>query len=244
MSDRVVLEIQERSSQIEEEIDSAMNPSWETAEQDLVSDVEDCFEDDTIDSVTLQISKASDLNSRYLHIDEQECSVKQLANSVKTGDAKFNFVRDVLELSGFISNEFPEAWHSIDQPLNPSLLKEMETFFYPNDNCHQHQLLFDLINEALLHIYDRSYTYFPKAFSNSPCARPLPRGSCVLEEVWSTVSRYLDFKPRPDQSLDDIIAEDMAKGDGWMKLHMEADCFALDLEELIFNELLDEVFCS
>ncbi|KAM7259945.1 hypothetical protein ACFE04_015686 [Oxalis oulophora] len=225
--DEIVLELQE-----------SLDHSCEKAKPSLVSDVEGCFEDDTVNSTKLQMLKGSELKSRYLHMDDQECLDK-------IEDSNFTFVKDILELSGFIANEFPEAWHSIDQPLNPSLFKE--TFFHTDENgivyC-QEQLLFDLTNEALLNIYNRSYTYLPKAFSITPCTRPLPNGSSVVDEVWSTVSWFLDYKPRTDQSLDDIIAQDMARGDGWMKLHTEADCIALDLEELIFNEILDEVVCS
>ncbi|XP_022753595.1 protein TRM32-like [Durio zibethinus] len=43
----------------------------------------------------------------------------------------YNYVRDILELSGFIQNEYLQTWYSTDQPLNPSLFKELETFLHP-----------------------------------------------------------------------------------------------------------------
>ncbi|XVF20056.1 hypothetical protein REPUB_Repub11eG0165300 [Reevesia pubescens] len=171
--------------------------------------------------------------------------------SDKEADPCYNYVRDILELSGFIQNEYLQTWYSLDQPLNPSLFKKMETLFHPELECciddevgsnTDHQLVFDIVNEALLQISEKSSIYFPKPFSFNYQISPMLKENNVLQEVWKKVSRNLAFKPEPDQSLDDIMARDLAK-DAWMNLQAESEFAALELEDLIFDELLDEVLC-
>ena len=183
----------------------------------------------------------NNVDNHFLHIDLD-----------KMDEADFNYVRDVLELSGFINNECLGEWYSLDQPLDPYLFKELENCLHPelesygenvSGNC-DHQLLYDLINGTLLEIYERSFTYFPISFSFNCHIRSMPKGNYLLEEVWAKVSSNLILRPELDQSLDDVVARDMAKGDGWMNLQFDNECVALELEELIFDELLEEFMCS
>lgn len=180
-------------------------------------------------------------------VDNQFCHFE----SNRLDDADFNYVRDVLEVAGFIEPEYLGTWYSLEQPLNPTLFKELEAFLrheheHSSDdvgsNC-DHQLLFDLINEELLEIYESSLAYFPKHFSFTQHIRPLPKGNRVLEDVWKRISWHQSSRSVMDQSVDDIVARDLVKGDSWMNLHLDVEDVALDLEDLIFDELLDEVLC-
>ncbi|KAF5744609.1 hypothetical protein HS088_TW07G00184 [Tripterygium wilfordii] len=167
----------------------------------------------------------------------------------KVAEAEFNYVKDVLELSGFIEYEHFGRWNLPEQPLDFSLFKELETYLHPEysseevgSNC-DHLLLFDLINEVLLEINDTSYTYFSKPFSFANRKCPVPRGYHILEAVWARVSWYVSLKSKVDQSLEDIVGGDLSKDDGWMNLEPEANCVALDLEDMIFDDLLEELVC-
>lgn len=184
-----------------------------------------------------------------------ETSIEQLSSEflrvlVNTKDeAEFNYVKHVLELSGFSRDELLGTWHSPDQPVDPTLFEEVESCMVPEPhypeneeggNC-DHLLLFDLINEVLLEIYERSFTYWPKPLSSNSHMRPIPVGYHVLEEVWANISWYLSWKPEVDLSSDDSVTRDLAKGDGWMNLQFEAECVGLEIEDLIFDDLLEEL---
>ena len=52
------------------------------------------------------------------------------------------------------------------------------------------------------------------------------------------------MKPELDQTLDDVVGRDLAKGKGWMILQEEEEYVALELEEMIMDELLDEFIFS
>jgi hypothetical protein len=163
-------------------------------------------------------------------------------------DPELNYVREILELSGFNEDEYVGTWYSMDQPLDPSVFKELEVRFQHELNFTSnwdYQLLFELVNETLIDIHETSYTYFPRALSFSGSKhRPMPKGQHLLEDVWKRISSYLSFRPEMDKSLDDVVARDLAKGDRWMNLQWETEYVALELEDLIFEELLDEVISS
>lgn len=185
-------------------------------------------------------------------------SNRQLSLHLESENADFNYVQALLELSGFIGNEEQAwTWHSLDQPLSPSLFKQTEQDYF----CHElieeeedeevagmrfinRQLLFDLVNETLREMIEKSYTYFPKGFSFSWNIRRTSKGHHPVEDVWHKTSTSLMLRPELDQTLDDVVARDLDKGDGWMKLELESQMVALDIEDLIFDQLLDEVISS
>ncbi|KAK9280481.1 hypothetical protein L1049_014173 [Liquidambar formosana] len=170
----------------------------------------------------------------------------------KKNGADFSYVREILEQSGVIGSEYIGTCPLVDQPLNPAVIEEAEACL-PNEpessgeevyvSC-DHNLLFDLVNEALLEINERSDTYCPRPLSSSCRIHPIPMGYRVLEEVWASISCYLSSRQELEQSFDHVVAQDLAKGDGWMNLQLETECVALELEDIIFDELLGEIICS
>ncbi|KAF5763353.1 hypothetical protein HanXRQr2_Chr15g0679241 [Helianthus annuus] len=184
----------------------------------------------------------------FLHLDLE--SVKD--------NAEFQFVKQVLEKSGFLKNTLLGEWYSSYQPIDPLLFEEVETSFLQTKlledldsmkdeevvqkiiNDH-HLLLFDLINEALLEIHNRTYTYCPHALTYRSKVSPMPVGCRVLEQVWDIVNMYLSWKPELQPSLDDIVSRDLAKGSGWMNLQADAEFVGIELEELLVDDLLDEL---
>lgn len=170
--------------------------------------------------------------------------------SDKKENADLFYVRDILEHSGFSSNFFKTTWYSATQVLNPSIVQELESFWHQEQEycclddfyfCCHHHLLFDLVNEVLVQIYDRSFTYYAKALSYSCRVRPLPENRMV-EEVCKNVGTLLRLKPE-QESIDAIVDRDLKKDDGWMNLQLESECLALELEDMIFNDLLEELSC-
>ncbi|XP_050379459.1 uncharacterized protein LOC126796772 [Argentina anserina] len=161
---------------------------------------------------------------------------------------EFNYVRDVLELSGLNGNEGLGTWHADDPPVCPLVYEGVEGCFVLDPDCVgnkedgecDHLLLFDLINEVLMEIYGRSHNYCPRALSSLCDIRLMPAGHRVLKEVWTLISWYLSLRPDVDQSLDYVVSNDLAKNDGWMNLQFDSECIGIELEDLIFDELLEE----
>ncbi|KAD6119820.1 hypothetical protein R6Q59_025825 [Mikania micrantha] len=172
---------------------------------------------------------------------------KRMESSTKDDD--FNYVKKILERSGFLKNGFQQTWYSLNQPLDPFIFQEIESHYYhvperfaEEVNALSHRLLvFDLVDEVLLKMYERSLSYYPKKLSSFCHTRPAPTRSLVLDEVWNTVSRLLNFKHDNNESLNDIVSRDLRSDDGWMNLQLDSECVGLDLEDLILDEVLEEV---
>ncbi|XP_056860494.1 uncharacterized protein LOC108845686 isoform X2 [Raphanus sativus] len=208
-------------------------------------DTETCGTSKQLESIT---AEAID---EYLQIDAQD-------------KVKFNYVRDILEISGFNAPQSLSMWQLDYQPLDPLVYQEMTTTGcmiqvpeysrnYDNEeeegegeeggNCNR-LLLFDLINEVLIEIYERSYHYCPKPLSPLCRIHPMPLGYSVLKDVWVRINCYLRYKPHDEQSFDEIMSSDLRRDAGWMDLQFESECVGIELEDLIFEDLLEELLVS
>ncbi|CAH1424846.1 unnamed protein product [Lactuca virosa] len=202
----------------------------------------------------MAISAKSRVNDKmqrngFLHLD---------LNSVKD-NTEFQFVKEVMERSGFLDNEVLGEWYSSYQPIDPLLFEEVEATFLQTNNLEEldsmkdgeaaqkiindhHLLLFDLINESLLEIHNKTCTFCPNALIYGSKVRPMPVGYRVLEEVWDIVNMYLSWRQDLQPSLDDaVLSRDLQKGDGWMNLQADAEFVGIELEEMIADDLLDEL---
>lgn len=208
-------------------------------------------------------SPLQSFNSLDADFVSQTCSSEAYLENPKTknhihaklhtdDDADLNYAREILKVADFNKNGFHEEWYSSEQPLSPLIFDEVEESWWPLESeCSQenlillyhHQLLFDLINEIMLHIYETSSTYYPKALSTSCQVHPLHSAN-YEDEVLKSLSKHIVLKPELDQQLDDPVPGDLAKADGWMNLQMDSECVALELEDFIFDELLEELIYS
>ncbi|XP_062095640.1 uncharacterized protein LOC133801446 isoform X2 [Humulus lupulus] len=210
----------------------------------LVDEPANLVEDKELDMVAPQGSESAKTQET---LDKQVMEeISHLKVNAKD-KAEFSYVRDVLELSGFSSNALLGTWHSDDQPVDPSVYEEVEGSLVVDPNTcanedieSDHMLLFDIINEVLIETYAKSYSYCPFPLSCVSHMSPMPAGPHVLREVWSLISWYLSFKPEVGQSLDYVVGRDLAKSHGWMNLQFDTECVGLELEDLIFEDLLEE----
>ncbi|KAK4764093.1 hypothetical protein SAY87_013531 [Trapa incisa] len=164
----------------------------------------------------------------------------------------FNLVKSILKLGGSFESEVLEPWDSFNLPLDSKVLdhqlhpaSELHGPDCSDSNCI-HQLLFGLTNEALLHICEENFTYLGKAsFFCKFTMRHITSGQHLLEEVWTRVKRYRGIMGRGvDLTLDDMVSADMGKRDQWMDMEGESQCVALEVEDIILDELVNELVHS
>lgn len=182
-----------------------------------------------------------------IDIDTEEGEIQQFydnlmhTHNVDTKNlAEYNYVRDVLELSGFCRDAF--LGQPSERLLNPSVFEQAE-----GSECEQihansdHALLFDMINEVLLGIHERSFCYWPRPLTSRSRMHRLPKGNRILEEVWAEIRLLLSWRPECEQGIDEAVSRDMARDDGWMNLQLDAECVGLKLEDMIFDDLANEI---
>lgn len=243
-SEDMIAKIGESRSYPEKEIGFSKNNSREFTQRSSVSVLEMFCQDEIACPAEFQLSEGSELKARGIPIDEPKSSADNHILHIRLdnkNDSEFNYVRDVVEQSGVIENEYTGSWNSVFDEVEACLPNETEPSLEEVDGSCDRQLLLDLVNELLLEIYERSYTYYPRVLSSSCHIHPMPMGHHVLKEVWTIISGHLSSRSELDQSLNYVMAQDLAKGDGWMNLQSESECVALELEDIIFDELLDEI---
>ncbi|KAK4801295.1 hypothetical protein SAY86_021782 [Trapa natans] len=189
-----------------------------------------------------------DLEESELQEDEPLDDFQQ--SQLGAEDAElFNFVRDILEVSGLTGSEAFEAWNSSNQPVSLSVYEEVEGCLLMDPECTQnedagdddHLQLLDLINEILVEMYQQSLSYCPVPLSRHCHIHGMPVGQHLLKEVWASMTNYLDIGPEFDPTLDYVVSKDLEKPSGWMDLQFESECIGLELEELIFDDLFYEL---
>ncbi|KAL2332131.1 hypothetical protein Fmac_019712 [Flemingia macrophylla] len=232
--------LQEKEENVTTYLDKETMASLETSNEDNITSHAEGIELNTLGSTLDEL----ETDSSYKESDSVTAEV--------TGStSNFKYVKNVLEFSGFLGNEHIQMRYTVDQPLKPSLFKDLDATlrheFEPSEeettNPYDHQLLFNLVNEVMLEIYGKSPTYFPRPFSFNPRLHPMPKGHYLLNEVWNSVNSYLTLRPELDQTLDDVVGRDLAKS-RWMILQEEEEYVALELEEMIMEDLLDEFIFS
>lgn len=154
----------------------------------------------------------------------------------KKAEVDFNFVRDLLELSGLfeVKGNCTMWLLTSHRRLKRSLLNDLGVLSLHNlDSCDQ-ELLFDLVSESLVEICSRSSACIWKA--------SLKEKHEILEEVWKRVYWYQSLGSDVDRSLEDIVVQDMRGGyDIWTNIGVEIEDVGSELEDFIFDKLLDEV---
>ncbi|XP_076946942.1 uncharacterized protein LOC143618732 [Bidens hawaiensis] len=199
---------------------------------------------------TVQISEGLDLltNSHENLKKELKTINSKKHMDLSTKDVDFSYVKKILEHSGFLKNGLQQTWYSSNQPLDPFVFQELESQhlhdperFAEEINELSHRLLiFDLVDEVLVTMYETSFSYYPKKLSTFCHIRHDPSGSLVLDEVWTRISRLINMEHDMNESLNDIVARDV-RSDGWMNLHSDLEFVGLDLEDVVLDDLLEEL---
>lgn len=204
-------------------------------------------ERDTLSSLQLELSIEFPKESNSVNRVETPTHSKRMNFEVDNrNEAEFNYVKGVLERSGFSRNKPLGSWHSGGQPVDASVYAEVGAKHdeIPGNeesrSCYK-LVLFELINQVLLEIYDRSFSYWPVPITCRSRIYPMPIGHRVLEEVWGNIEGYLTPMPVFDPSLDDAVTRDLDKYDGWMNIQFEAEGAGLELEDMVFHDLLLEL---
>ncbi|CAG7859573.1 unnamed protein product [Brassica rapa] len=211
-------------------------PEWSSP----ISVLEPLFiEDDVSPSKMRSQSDEPQVQPWCIHFDDKEDSAaKSREDAVKsiTSDKElvFKYVKAVVDA---VVSDFEELYLKAqfsDQLLEPALISNVP--FCPNQLCHDHELLFDCINEVIMELCCCP----PWASFVTPRTRVFSTVKSIVHEVQEAVYWHLLPLPLP-RALDQIVRKDMAKAGNWLDIRCEIDCIGFETSELILEELLEEV---
>lgn len=109
------------------------------------------------------------------------------------------------------------------------------------------RILFDSVNDILLRILNRYLNYHPHNWrtmmSTSPCLlRKKSTGEKLVQEVWGEIQEIVSAAACGGDFLCTIFQKDFAqKGEMWLDLSAELGKLGTEMEDFIFDEMLDEL---
>lgn len=177
------------------------------------------FEEHDISSVVLTSSN-SEVNRRF-HLDDKE--------------ARFQYMKTVLEISGLSMDELLKRWNMNDQFLEPSLFDEVGTSYGQLQN--NPKLLFDCMNEVLMEMQERFFRFSPWVSFIKPNVRPVPIGGDFIQEVSKGIDWHL--RMQCPSTLDQIVRKDLDAGT-WINLRFETEDIWIEIEDTLLDDLLEE----
>ncbi|CAA0842579.1 Unknown protein [Striga hermonthica] len=207
-----------------------------------VSVLEPLFTDSDISPAsTISHSVEREIRPRHILFEEEQTSIHERGIctriSLEEEESAFEYVEAVLLGSGLNWDEFLLRWISSYEILDSSLFDEVELF--SSRPHHDQKLLFDCANEALEEVCE---CYFG-CFNGIPCAkpniRPVPKGMDLINDVWRRVEQWL-IQNSESLPLEGLVKRDLS-GSKWMNVQPEIEFIVYELEEMVFDELVEEV---
>ncbi|KAL9228920.1 hypothetical protein vseg_004448 [Gypsophila vaccaria] len=151
----------------------------------------------------------------------------------------FQFVQDVVEMSGLTWNELLNRTLFSDHVINPSLIDEVD--FLPDLLCCDFNLLFDLINEVVIELCWLKFSCMLSLAA--PIGQLNFKEKDVFTEVWRVVDWYLKLES-PPLTLEQLLANDLEKRDIWADLRPDCENIGIQIQEAILDEIVDEIISS
>ncbi|KAI7755073.1 hypothetical protein M8C21_006540 [Ambrosia artemisiifolia] len=216
-----------------------------TGKPSPVSVLEPLFSDDDISPArTIFRSAESSIQPLRIRFEEIVIPTKQQEtcslNHAENEESVYEYVEAVLLASDLNWDEFEQRWLSSAQILDPSLYHELQIF--SSRAPHDQLLLFDTTNEILKEVCDCSLAFFPESSYRKPSIHLFPKGMDLINEVWERIEPRLNcYYPR---SLDQLIKKDFEVSRTWMELHSETREIVTDVEEQIFEDIIDDIVFS
>ncbi|KAI7742747.1 hypothetical protein M8C21_022025 [Ambrosia artemisiifolia] len=194
-------------------------------------------------------------------IDASEFHQTELLNSTdgerakslcKSANKDHRYIREILSASGFLKD--PDTairlsqLHSTGSMIKPELFHILEK---TSDECHENnsrsksnekvrrKLIFDSVNDILFHKLVKS------GFSGTRCVRFVD-GEKLLNELWMEIDTLQSSSERCIYDEDDgtkiLVSADLNKSSrDWDKYCNDVPGVVLDIERLIFKDLIDEI---
>ncbi|KAL7122995.1 hypothetical protein ACP275_01G078900 [Erythranthe tilingii] len=188
-------------------------------------------------NITLQTARKK---LQPLRLDFEECSFESsFEKSYIEEDQEYisEYVHSVLEASCLNWEHLSEIESPPEELLEPSIFEEVE--FLHNDCYFDPKLLFDHMNEVLLHIYRCHFCPSPWLAFVKPRTRSEPLAETVLDEVMTEAEFYL--LPRTEKrTLDQLVSKDVADCRSWLDVRFDKEQIVSELsEDLLEESILD-----
>ncbi|XP_047327950.1 protein LONGIFOLIA 1 [Impatiens glandulifera] len=203
-----------------------------------------------LENVELLVEKLKKLNSGH-----NESQTDYIASLCEDTNPDHRYISEILLASGLILRDLNNStseeafrFHPSGYPINPELylvLEQTKASKYKeekgNEKVHR-KLVFDLVNEILSVKLLLSSSVRPYSETRLRPAKSCLNGQKLLKELCCEIDKQHKQIEEEDDSLKSIVWEDVLDGKGtWMDFSSEISDAVLDVERMLFKDLVDEI---
>ncbi|KZV36283.1 hypothetical protein F511_14301 [Dorcoceras hygrometricum] len=240
------------------EDDTSSNPSYsgqlnisgsikyQAENQTPVSVLEPFLIDGSISSQSILLQTADQESVQPPRLDFEEQTSESVPRNPQTNASSsmngnnytLHYVKMVLQASCLNWDRLLAMKPPHQELLDPSLFYEVE--FLPVDSATDPKLLFDHINEVLLHMYPCHFYFPPWMAFAKPKMVHLPLVEAVLYEIMRQADYYL--LPRTEKrTLNQIISKDVVNARSWLDLRFDTEQIVVDISEEVLEESVIDI---
>lgn len=151
-------------------------------------------------------------------------------------DRDFSYLLDILIESGIHGGNqdgLSAESYSLDHPVSPDVYEQLEKKYGAMESWSraERKLLFDLVSSSLMWMMAPSTNVHPHRQSSKSMSVWKDKG--LAEGLWQMVDIQ---RKELNYSLDEMILDP-----GWLRVEVDAEVVAKDLEQILGKEILDEV---
>ncbi|XXG63423.1 hypothetical protein AAC387_Pa05g1620 [Persea americana] len=201
---------------------------------------------------------------RRLNSGHDEISKDHIASLCENTNPDHRYISEVLLASGLLLKDFSSGTpqiqlHSSGQLINPDLFLVLEQtkiswLSKTEPACEsilrskakkdklKRKLMFDVVNEILIQKLALNDSQREPWILPSKIAGEIPSGQRLLKELCSEIDLLKPDKLKCNLDDNSIVREDvMHRAESWKDFHKELSGLVLDIERLIFKDLVDEI---
>uniref|UniRef100_A0A1D1Z9W3 Ankyrin and armadillo repeat-containing protein n=1 Tax=Anthurium amnicola TaxID=1678845 RepID=A0A1D1Z9W3_9ARAE len=162
------------------------------------------------------------------------------------------YLRNILTSSGLYDKPFDKIFAHFNisaKPIAESVFEEVENAYTKCEKMSDgvclsqtvvcRKILFDLLNEKLLHVLTLPIS--SSILKRSLGCTQVPHGKKLLDNVWRQLEVHLHPPMDESGSLDSLVAYDLSMATWSLMLHENIDLVGGEVGSLILSELIDEL---
>ncbi|KAL3645685.1 hypothetical protein CASFOL_010865 [Castilleja foliolosa] len=168
-----------------------------------------------------------DSNPQDQPISEKDCNYKQ--------DYIARYVHLLLRASRLNWDRLSKISPQCEELLRASLFKEVDVSSF--DHCFDSKLMFDYINEVLVHIHLANFSFLkPRNNYN------VPLEELVVDKMMRKTAELYSHCRVEERTVDELVADDMLCSGSWIEAQPETECIVICIVEDILEEYVWDMF--
>ncbi|MBA0680632.1 hypothetical protein Goari_012320 [Gossypium aridum] len=172
------------------------------------------------------------------HVESHLDMKNNAGTSIDKQESLSKYIRLFLQISGLNWDELFRKWNLADQMLDSSMFDNVKLWHHKSCSTDHHRLIFSYINEVLSEMYRCYFRCSPWISLLDPRPRPARFSKDMVHEVLRHVDWVLLTELPQQQTLQQLVENDLAKSGTWFNLRFVTEEVIIELADSILQDLV------